>query len=141
MKPLHLQVSTHLRTHLRQIVRFGLVGVATYLLTVWTFELLYGQFCVRRRMAATLAYVAGVVAHFVASKLFTFSNWDIRFHRQVPRYALLCLVNYLITMAIFECIVSWHALSTTLAFALAFPVTTIITYLTLRNWVFAHDRE
>ena len=128
------------RNHLRQVARFALVGVATYLLTVWVFELLYGQHGVRRRVAATVAYVAGVVTHFVASKFFTFNNWDVRLHRQVPRYALLCLANYLITMAIFECFVRWLANFTTLAFALSVSMTTIITYLTLQNWVFADGK-
>ena len=123
---------------MRQLIRFGLVGASTYLLSVWVFEFTHGPLGWHRRLAASIAFVTGAASHFLLSKYFTFANRDHRLHHQAIRYVILCLANYLITMLIFECIVRWTARSTTLAFALSVPATTALTYLTLRYWVFRH---
>ena len=120
-----------------QLCRFGLVGGATYLLTIGAFGLFHSALCVNRLLAATVAYFIGVAFHFTANKLFTFANRDKCLRRQVVRYVAVCLINYLLSMVCLEALVRAFHVSATLAFSLSVAATTFFGFVTLRFWVFA----
>ena len=111
--------------------------VALYVLAVALFRLSFGWLHFRWWIAATIAYFFAVTFHFVANKLFTFEDRDQRLHRQMARYLLVSLANYLISMVCMKFLTRFSCVPTTFAFCLSVAATMILSYLLLRFWVFS----
>lgn len=84
----------------REIGRFVLVGGVTFLLNLATFYLFFRALRLDYWLAATLAYVITVLCHFAGNRQFTFRAWRQPIARNVARYGLALLVNYLVTLSV-----------------------------------------
>jgi len=89
-----------------RIVRYLLVGSASFLLDVGSIWLCYRMFHLPIVAATTMGFVAGLSFNFTASKMFTF---DVRSDTpgQTLRYTILLGVNYLLTLTIVSSSEAW----------------------------------
>jgi len=82
------------------IVRFGLVGIITFILNYFFVWLFYGVFILDYRVAVTLAYIVTVMTHFVLSRTFTYKINKTPITHHLWRYGLMLTINYLLSISI-----------------------------------------
>ncbi len=83
-----------------QIIRFGIVGVVTFILNyamVWAF---YGLLACNYRTAVTLAYIITVCTHFLLNRAFTYESTGSAILSHMSKYGIMLGINYLITLSI-----------------------------------------
>jgi len=110
------------------LVYFGFIFVTVELLKLRHFS------------AVSISYVFAITFHFLANKTFTFNSRNADVLREVLRYILVALVNYLITLLVVFIVVDWAGYSTYLGAALAIAITVGLGYGMTKFWVFRHNR-
>src|SRR5262245_46501711 len=106
------------------VVYFGLLGLAIEVLQV------------DYRVGVTVAYALAVAFHFWANRHFTFRAGGGRLPSQTLRYAVLVMVNYLVTLAVIYISVDIGRASPYLGAALSIIVSVGVSYVASRFWVF-----
>jgi len=96
-----LQVRSYLTTHVREIVRFVVVGISIFLINFLTFAFVHYKIGLDYPAAATAGYGVGIICHFTLNKLFTFEAGTQVLAQNLPRYALMLAFNYGITLVAF----------------------------------------
>ncbi|MFA7239950.1 MAG: GtrA family protein [Sulfuricellaceae bacterium] len=84
--------------HMLQLVRYGLVGVASNL-AIYSIYLLVTYLGVEPKKAMTLLYIVGAFIGFFGNKRWTFSH-NGNFNQSVVRYAISHLLGYLLNFFI-----------------------------------------
>lgn len=118
---------------------FLVIGCLTALLYFALFTLLWQMLHLRYEVAVTVSYTLAVSFHFIANRRITFGSHDQRMLHQLPRYAALVILNYLITILIVELLVNVLILSPYLGVLGAVAVTVISGYLISKHWVFRKE--
>lgn len=118
------------------IFSFLTVGAVTALIHFSVFAGLLNIFHFDYRVAITLAYFLAVTFHFNANRYFTFKNTDETIGQQLPRYAVMVFINYLITLLTISTGIEMLGFSPYTSNMLAIGMTLISGYLLLRFWVF-----
>lgn len=125
-----------MRHHFFSLTRFATVGIATaiiYFIIMW---IGLNFFKVNYIIAVSLAYAISTIFHFLANRHFTFEAALGRKSRQLLRYILLWVINYLITIFIVNVCVEHYRLTPYLAVCAAVTLTVFIGYFLSRYWVF-----
>ncbi|MGI0026094.1 MAG: GtrA family protein [Nitrososphaera sp.] len=118
---------------------FLIVGCLTALLYFVLFTLLWRMLHLRYEVAVTVSYTLAVSFHFIANRRITFKSHDQWMLHQLPRYAAMVILNYLITILIVELLVKFLMLSPYLGVLCAVGVTVISGYLISKHWVFRKE--
>jgi putative flippase GtrA len=118
------------------IFRFGIVGVATFLINFSSFHVFYDTFKTPYLAAASLAYFVTVVSHFLANKYFTFAAGAQPVGHNVPRYLAMLALNYLITVASSSTVVEIFHASPYWGVVVATFFTAFSSYVLMRYFVF-----
>lgn len=134
--PMAKEYYTPLSSHSGTLLRFGIVGGTTYLLTILTFYLLNDLSKTGHNLSATGAYFIGVAFHFTMNRKFTFQVRKGSLFNQLAKYAILAAANYLLTLTLFELFLHFMHETPTIPFALSVAVTTATGYLIMRYWIF-----
>jgi putative flippase GtrA len=130
------RLATLVSNHYVAITKFGIVGAVTaaiYFLVIWIANSLVG---VHYIISTTVAYVIATTFHFLANRHFTFSAVDESHRNQVPRYLVLWVINYIITVVIVSFCVKNLGLSSYIGVCASIAVTVMTGYLFSRFWVF-----
>lgn len=115
-------------------LRFVLVGGATALLYFSVFWLTFTVGGWASLPAISLSYSISTLFHFFANQAFTFG---VRFSpRSILRYAVLWLINYLVTVVIVYACETLLGLSPYFGVCFAVGVTTLISFNVARHWVY-----
>lgn len=125
-----------LSAHKRSILSFLIVGALSAVVNFSSFGLLWNWLGLNYQIAVTIAYILSVIFHFVANRRFTFQSHGTHFFRHLPKYAVMILINYLITLLIVRISVEILHLSPYIGIILAIGATVNIGYLLSRFWVF-----
>lgn len=88
----------YVTTHSGELVRFAVVGTATLLVNVLAVSIFYGLLRDDYRIAISLSYIVTVCCHFTLNKMFTFGAAEHKLIRSAPRYGMMLVLNYLITL-------------------------------------------
>ena len=131
-------LEAHLSSGWGQLWKFGVVGVLTFGINFASFALLYGRVHLPYALAATLAYAITVACHFSLNKFFTFSARQQAFGRNLPRYGLMLVVNYLITILAQWTTVEELHLTPYFGVVLATVGTAISSFFIMKYFVFRH---
>jgi len=125
-----------LSNHGENLLRFGIVGGTTYVLTILAFSLLDDLLNVGHGLSATGAYSVGITYHFVMNRKFTFRAPQGHLMKQATKYALLTAANYLMTFTLFRTLLSSMCMMPLILFAFSVAITTVTGYLVMRFWIF-----
>jgi putative flippase GtrA len=85
------------RNH-KLILRFGLVGMITFMLSYFIVWLFYGVFALDYRFAITVAFIITVIAHFILNRTFTYKTSESPIVHQAWKYGVMLAVNYMINL-------------------------------------------
>ena len=122
-------------------VRFVVVGVVVFLVDTALLWLLVRQAGFSPAVATTVAYIAGILLHFVLSCAFIFADSTASWTRRLAGYAGMLLLNYLITLAVVMGMLTYVANNLVVAKAVAVATTAVTGYLGLRRLAFPRDKE
>lgn len=137
MKRLYQFILTDKRT----ILSFLTVGGITAGINFIFFSICYGFFHLYYQLAVSIAFIVGVFFHFNANRCFTFKSRAVHFQHQIPRYVVLLMLGYFLTLFITYHVVERVHFSPYVGYVAAIGVTVTINYLLSRFWVFTVDKE
>jgi putative flippase GtrA len=110
----------------------GLTALLYMGLIFFTVDLLGFQY----QFGVSLSYFVATLFHFLANKKLTFQAANDKLVRQVPRYAGVIALHYLIVLGVVSVFVSVLGASVYIASALAILLASGVGYLLLKFWVF-----
>jgi putative flippase GtrA len=94
------KIISYFQLHRDQILRFGIVGVVTFILNYTLVWLFYGLFAMDYRVAVTFAYVITVVIHFILNRTFTYKKGESFIMGHLGKYGGMLAVNYFIMLSV-----------------------------------------
>ena len=124
----------------RAALRFVLVGGTVYLFdtaTLWALVRLAGF---GLAAGTTVAYVAGVLLHFVLSCAFTFADTQASWRRRIGGYLGILALNYLITLGVVVGMQTYVVDNVVAAKTTAVATTAVTGYLGLRRLAFPQQK-
>ena len=130
------KIFSYISNHKWQIIRFGIVGVATFLLKLSLVWLFYGKVGLDYRIAVTCAYVITVIVHFLLNRSFTYRRVDGGVGPDTVKYGMLLFANYLITMLITSATVELLGLTPYFGIVLSTLATAGFSFLLMKHFVF-----
>jgi putative flippase GtrA len=119
-----------------KIFRFLFIGGSTfvlnYLILIFCKEILkYAD-----NVSVTIAYFMGIIYHFSMNKFFVFKEGNIKtLLRQLPQYATLTLINYLINLGVVN-LFSMFSITVYVAVVVATFMTLFLTYFVFNRIIF-----
>lgn len=122
--------------HFFTLLKFGCIGVLTaliYFLIIWVAQ---SVFLFHYLISISLAYLFSTIFHFWMNRQYTFIATQEAHLVQFRRYAVMCLVSYLVTLLIVNICVEKLSLSSYLGVCIAVLFTSIISYFLGHFWVF-----
>jgi putative flippase GtrA len=120
------------------LFRYGVSGVGSTLLDL---AMVYGLLALKieANLAVSLGFVAGLLANFLLHRSYTFQHRAAVNWRQVLRFGMIVVVNYLLTLLIVNLVVHFDANAVFLGKLLSIPVVTANAYLLTRKYVFSRE--
>lgn len=114
----------------------GATGAGIYFLVL---AVLLEVLAIDYRVAVTIAYLLGVIFHFLTNKFLTFKNRDLSdATTQLFRYAAVAAFSYVLTMLIVLFAVERLHHPPYYGVIASLAVTVVVNYLLSKHWVFAH---
>jgi putative flippase GtrA len=120
------------------IVRFGLVGFATFILNYFFVWLFYGVFALDYRVAVTIAYIITIAVHFTLNRTFTYNATESPIAHHASKYGVLLAINYVINLSV--SIITVEVCGLSLYFAVIFATVIIMcsSFFLMKYFVFSH---
>ena len=118
------------------ILRFILVGCVTFCLNICLTWVFYDGLNIDYKIAISIAYGFTVVMHFSLNKFFTFNSAKHSIVNDGIRYALMLLVNYLVTLVLSIIFVGMFGLSPYLSIMISTIVIASSSFLLMRHLIF-----
>lgn len=131
-----IRIFLYIRSHLREIIKFCIVGVATLLLNCGLVWLFYGKAALDYRFAVTYAYFITVVAHFMLNRSFTYGRKGGGVAFDTVRYTTMLLCNYFITLFVTTMAVEVLGLLPYFGVLFSVFVTAFSSFLLMKHFVF-----
>jgi putative flippase GtrA len=133
-------IFAYIRNHKWQLIRFCIVGVATFALNLTLVWLFYGKAGLDYRIAVTCAYVVTVGAHFLLNRSFTYRQADGAVGPDAVKYGIMLIANYLITLGITTATVELLGLTPYFGIIFSIFVTAFSSFLLMKHFVFVRKR-
>lgn len=121
--------------------RFLAVGGGTALIYFGLLYVLLDYLGWGRFVGVSIAYSVAITFHFFSNRHFSFVATDSAVAPQATKYLAMAFINYLITLAVVEVIVSVMGLSAYFGVATSIVVTVFSGYLFSKYWVFRIGHE
>ena len=119
----------------QSIIKFGIVGGLTAVLYFSLFALFWRILELHYQIAISLAYFISVTFYFLANRKFTFQSTG-NTSRQLPRYGLLLLINYFVTLIVMHITVELFSFLPYFGIVASVGITFIINYQVSKRWIF-----
>jgi putative flippase GtrA len=126
----------YLRAHRGEILRFALVGVATFALYFLSFHVCFAILGLGYKAAVSVAYVITVTTHFLLNRFFTFNAHASDLGAHAGRYALMLLLNYGITLGVMWFVVEVMHISPYLGTVASTLATAASSFFVMKYFVF-----
>lgn len=125
----------------KELLNYSVVGAVTGFLyfgaIIFATEILNLEY----RIAVSVSYVIAVSFHFIANREFTFAAYDGVVRKQLIRYLIVLLLNYLITIGVVTYLVDILFCSHYLAAIIAIGTTVAVGYIASKFWVFSEKED
>lgn len=125
----------YIATHRIQLLKFGLIGLSTFIVFYSIFHFSFKCLLVDYRISISLAYLISILFHYSCQRFFTFGGGG-NFVNSSWRYLLMLLLNYLITLTIAWIIVEALHYSPSLAPFASTAFTTGMNFFMMKYFVF-----
>ena len=122
--------------HVLTASKFGAVGLVTALLYFLAMWLAYGVLKLGYVLAVSVAYGLSTAFHYGANRYFTFVAQGGSVGRQLARYAVVWVLNYVVTLLVVRQCVEYWRLSPYVGVCCSVLITVCIGYFLSRYWVF-----
>jgi putative flippase GtrA len=122
-----------------QLVRFGLVGAAGFIVNLAVYALFVHPIGVDYHIAAVAAWIVAVLNNFVLNRHWTFDARDGRARFQAARFVLVSLVAFGFSLLLLTLLVEGAGLAKVPAQALAVAASTPLNFLGNKLWSFRKD--
>ena len=126
----------YIRSHGSQLVRFIIVGLATFALNIFLVWLFYGKAGIDYRLAATYAYFITVVVHFILNRSFTYRHEGKLLPSDIVKYCLMLFSNYVITLSVTTVTVEFFLLTPYHGTIFSTFITAFSSFLLMKYFVF-----
>jgi putative flippase GtrA len=123
-----------------QLIRFGLVGAAGFLVNLAVYTVLVHPASLDYRVASVAAWLVAVANNFVLNRHWTFDARHDRAHYQAIRFLLVSLVAEAFSLALLTLLVEGAGLSKVPAQALAVAASMPLNFLGNKLWSFRAPR-
>ncbi len=133
-------VLEYLMRHRWQLVRFVMVGSATFCLNFSLVWLFYGKVGLDYRIAVSCAYFITIIAHFLLNRSFTYSRRDGSVAPDSLRYCTMLLANYAITLGVTTATVELLGLTPYYGVVFSACTTATSSFLLMKHFVFARTK-
>lgn len=120
-----------------ELVRFGVVGASGYAVNLGVFALSVHALGIDYRLAAVLAFLAGVLNNFWWNRHWTFGAAEGHAGFQAARFFTVSLAAFAVSFVILQALVSAAGLAEVLAQAIAIVVATPLNFLGNKLWSFS----
>ena len=120
-----------------ELVRFGVVGASGYAVNLGVFALSVHALGIDYRLAAVLAFLAGVLNNFWWNRHWTFGASEGHAGFQAARFFTVSLAAFAVSFVILQALVSAAGLAEVLAQAIAIVVATPLNFLGNKLWSFS----
>jgi putative flippase GtrA len=132
---------SYVKMNIKQLLRFGIVGVTTAVLNLFSIWLLYGIAGIDYRIAVTCSYAITVIVHFLLNRSFTYNvEGTIKAHNAV-KYGIMLFINYTITLGVTVVIVEKIQLEPYYGVGCSVFFTAFFSYLLMKHFVFRQKSE
>lgn len=135
------KIIDYFKQNIHTISLFLLVGTLTAFVYFALFALFWNGLHIHYNAAVSISYISAVVFHFTANRYVTFKSQHQPLAKQLYRYSLMTLFNYLMTIAIVYFIVERCLLSPYLGILISIGVTVNAGFIMSRYWVFQRSRH
>src|SRR3990167_5267791 len=115
---------------------YACVGASAAIVYFSVFTLCWKVFHCNVKVAISIGYVLSVITHFTGNRRVTFGSHKEYLPKQMARYLVMTLVNYLITLAVAHVVIGVLHLSPYLSITASIGMTVFVGYILARNWVF-----
>lgn len=122
--------------HRWQLLRFFIVGAATFALNFCLVWLFYGKALLDYRIAVSCAYFITVIAHFLLNRSFTYGQKGGSIAPDTAKYCIMLVANYLITLSITTATVELAKLTPYYGIVFATMATAFSSFLLMKHFVF-----
>jgi putative flippase GtrA len=122
-----------------QLVRFGFVGAAGFIVNLAVYALFVHSIGVDYHIAAVAAWIVAVLNNFVLNRHWTFDARDGRARFQAARFVLVSLVAFGCSLLLLTLFVEGAGLAKVPAQALAVAASTPLNFLGNKLWSFRKD--
>lgn len=114
---------------------FLTIGTLTAILYFSLFTLLWKILNINYNIAISISYLGSIVFYFYCNRRFTFKSQS-SIKQQIPRFIVLVIINYIITLLIVHSTVEILMLSPYIGVIFGIGATTAISYIVGKFWVF-----
>jgi putative flippase GtrA len=144
-----VQVRTHVRllhglrkpANWMQLVRFGLVGGAGFVVNLVVYALLVHGAGLEYRVASVAAWLVAVLNNFVLNRHWTFDARGGRAHHQAARFLLVSLLAEIVSLLLLTLFVEAANLPKVLAQALAVAASMPFNFIGNKLWTFRSESD
>lgn len=130
------QLKKTISEHNSPFIMFLLVGsltAGTYLsLFVIFSKVFHGNY----QLAVSVSYVLSITLHFSANRKFTFKKQTSLLSKQLPRYLVLLIANYFITLSFMHVAIEVFHSTPFIGLVLTIGATCMLSYLISKFWIF-----
>ena len=123
-------------SHRLQLTKFFFVGLTTCFIYSLLFHLFYGIVQIDYRLAASIAYIVTVFAHFHLHRTFTFKGSEQTVGHNIWKYIFMLILNYINMLTIMWLLVDMLKISPYLSLIASTGVTASVSFLMMKYFVF-----
>jgi len=128
---------SYIVVHRWQLIRFIIVGLATFALNFFLVWLFYGRALLDYRIAVSCAYFITVVAHFMLNRSFTYRQESGSAVPDTVKYCIMLLANYSLTLGVTTVSVELVKLTPYYGIVFSTLATAFSSFLLMKHFVFA----
>lgn len=136
IKPMFSSSCQFVLQNKRSLSTFLIIGATAAAINFLVFGFCWKILKLHYPISISISYVFAVTFHFLANRHFTFRSSHVIFTQQLPKYLMMLLLNYFITLCIVHVTVELFHLSPYLGIVFSIGTTMWITYFISRWWVF-----
>ena len=120
----------------KSVLLFITVGCFSAVFYISLFTLLLKMLHFHYQIAISIAYVVSATLYFLVNRKVTFKNSINATSQQLPRYLILLMINYLVTLTVMHTTVEILSLPPYIGIVAAIGTTFMLSYTIFRFWVF-----
>lgn len=130
------QLTKNMMENNGSFIKFLVIGALTAGIYISLFIFLFNVLHENYQVAVSVSYAVSVVLHFSANRKFTFKNRTSVLAQQLPRYLILLLINYVITLIVMYLAMELFHIPSYIGIVLTIAATFMLSYLLSKFWIF-----